>query len=77
VDVIIAILLLALILTPFGWLWWRSISRECPECLQRIDKKAKVCRYCGYRYEEQGVPAQGWYDDPDEPDRQRFWDGTR
>jgi len=23
--------------------------RRCPDCRSRIDRRAKVCRYCGYR----------------------------
>ena len=27
-------------------------SRECPECAETVKKKAKVCRHCGYKFED-------------------------
>ncbi len=28
-------------------------SKECPMCAEMIKKKAKICRFCGYRFEEE------------------------
>jgi hypothetical protein len=52
-ELLLVALIVALIaLAPFGWLWFRSISKPCPDCAERVDKRAKVCRHCGHRFSE-------------------------
>lgn len=52
-ELLAAILFIAfMIAVPLGVIWFRSISRTCPECAERVDKRAKVCRYCGHRFGE-------------------------
>ncbi len=29
-------------------------SKECPMCAELVKKKAQICRFCGYRFEEEG-----------------------
>ena len=26
-------------------------ARECPDCAERVLSQARVCRFCGYRFE--------------------------
>ena len=33
-----------------GW-GGRSVTKTCPECAERVQAVAKVCRFCGYRFE--------------------------
>ncbi len=49
-EILLLLAFLIIVLAPFGWLWWRSISRVCPDCAERVDKRANVCRYCGHRF---------------------------
>ena len=37
--------------------WGRSPTKRCPDCAEVIQKDARVCRYCGYRYSDN--PASG------------------
>jgi ribosomal protein L37AE/L43A len=39
----------------FAWLWLRTRRREkdCPECGERVARKARACRFCGHAF----VPA--------------------
>ena len=38
----------------------RTQSRKpCPDCAESIAVRAKVCRFCGYRYPEADAPASG------------------
>ncbi len=27
-------------------------NKECPACAERVKAKAKICRYCGYEFEQ-------------------------
>jgi hypothetical protein len=40
--------------SPLAWTVWsiRQRRKTCPQCAERVPKAAKVCRYCGYRFEE-------------------------
>ena len=42
---LLAILFVAfMIAVPLGVIWFRSISKRCPDCAERVDKRASVCR---------------------------------
>ena len=43
--------LLVLIAIPIGNHRRRIASlQECPDCLEYVKARARVCRYCGYRF---------------------------
>jgi drug/metabolite transporter (DMT)-like permease len=51
-----------LIATVVGWLITahliaRDRSKSCPDCAERVLAKAKVCRYCGFRWEARSSAA--------------------
>ncbi len=31
------------------------INKECPQCAETIRRKAKLCRFCGYKYSEEEI----------------------
>ena len=46
---------------------WRSLdpsySKECPECVESIKLRARVCRFCGFKYsDEQFAEEQSLFD---------------
>lgn len=50
-DLLAVILFIAfMVAVPLGVIWFRSISKPCPDCAERVDKQARVCKHCGYRF---------------------------
>lgn len=87
IYVLILLIFLFVVCAPFGWLWYRSLSMDCPYCFGRIDKKATVCKHCGsdvFRQPRRAAspstgkqPMRGWYTNPDDRQMQRYWDGKQ
>jgi len=49
-EIAAALILLGILLAPVGWLWFRAVSKPCPDCAERVDKDARVCKHCGHRF---------------------------
>ncbi len=50
-ELLAVILFIAfMIAVPLGFVWFRSISKTCPDCAERVDKQARVCKHCGHRF---------------------------
>ena len=45
-------MIVSVILFPIGPLLVLLVpgGKKCPQCRERIDRKATVCRFCAYRY---------------------------
>ncbi|MFN2490541.1 MAG: zinc ribbon domain-containing protein [Actinomycetota bacterium] len=33
-------------------------TKDCPRCAETVKAAAKVCRFCGYEFQEAGSPGQ-------------------
>ena len=47
-EIIVLILILAVLVTPFAYFWARHNRKTCPSCAEFVDSRARVCRYCGF-----------------------------
>jgi hypothetical protein len=45
--------------SPWVWLIWtiRRRKKTCPECAERIKRRALVCRFCGHRFDSDEAPS--------------------
>lgn len=61
------------------WLMTRPKNRICPQCGSEVPKGFTTCGSCGFSFvvQQPALPPPGWYDDPEQNARQRYWDGQR
>jgi ribosomal protein L37AE/L43A len=38
----------------------REPKRVCPDCAEKVQRRARVCRFCGYRFAEPAAPSGHW-----------------
>lgn len=58
-----------------------ATEKRCPDCAEQLQEVARVCRFCGHRFDADtngggATATAGWYADPSGQPQQRYWDGA-